>query len=331
MVPGPLPHPLLLADIGGTNARFALVASPGDPPGPVLRLATGDFVDAESAFSDAIRHFGVRPGTVVCASAGPREGSQIALTNADWIVDMAALAARFQCGGVLFNDFEALALALPFLNADTLVSIGPWNPMPAGVRVAVGPGTGLGVAALVDAAGRFMPLPSEGAHVGFGPLSRDEERLFRQVERVEGRITAEVLLSGAGLVRLHAARMALQDRGSSSRDAAALTAEALGDPKGDAAGTVRLFLALLARFAGDLAITFRAEGGVFIGGGIVPRLMPLLDPQAFRMNFEAKAPVDGLARKCPIAMIRGEAALIGLAAYGAAPSRFLIPDDGRTA
>lgn len=331
MAPAPLPHPLLLADIGGTNARFALVAKPGDPPSPMLRLATRDFIDAESAFSHAIAHFGVVPGTLVCASAGPREACQIRLTNADWIVDMAALTARFQCGGVLFNDFEALALALPFLEANALMPIGPWNPMPAGVRVAVGPGTGLGVAALVDAGGRFMPLPSEGAHVGFGPLSRDEERLFRQVERVEGRITAEVLLSGQGLVRLHAARMALKDRGDPYRDAAALTAEALADPKGEAAETIRLFLALLGRFAGDLAITFRAEGGVFIGGGIVPRLMPLLDPQAFRMNFEAKAPVGGLARKCPSAVIRGEAALIGLAAYGAAPTRFFIPDDGRTA
>ena len=329
MSSGPLPHPLLLADIGGTNARFAWVEKPGDPPGPLLRLATRDFADAESAFVHAVTHFGMAPGTLILAIAGPREGSTIPLTNADWTVDMATLAARFQCGGVLFNDFEALALALPFLDGEALIPIGPWKPIPTGVRVAVGPGTGLGVAALADAGGRFMPLSSEGAHVGLGPLSREEERLFRQVERVEGRITAEVLLSGPGLARLHVARMVLQDRGGEHRDAAAITAEALSHPTGQAAETVKLFLAFLARFAGDLAVTFRAEGGVFIGGGIVPRLMPLLDPQAFRMNFEAKAPVVGLAQKCPCAVIKGEAALIGMAAYGAAPERFLIPDDGR--
>lgn len=331
MASAPLPHPLLLADIGGTNARFAVVATPSDPPGPLLRLATREFADAGSAVAHAITHFGITPGTLIFASAGPREGNQIELTNADWIVDMATLAAHFQCDGVLFNDFEALALSLPFLGADALTPIGPWNPVPTGVRVAVGPGTGLGVAALVDAGGRYLPLSSEGAHVGFGPLSREEERLFRQVERVEGRITAEVLLSGPGLARLHTARMVLQDRRDLNRDAAAVTAAALADPKGDAAETVRLFLVLLARFAGDLAITFRAEGGVFIGGGIAPRLLPLLDPKAFRMNFEAKAPVSGLVQKCPTAVIQAEAALIGMAAYGAEPERFLIPDVRRTA
>lgn len=331
MQQGPLPHPLLLADIGGTNARFALVAQPGEPYGAILRLATRDFADAEAAFAHAIEHFGVKPGTLILAGAGPREGARIPLTNAEWTVDMVALARRFDCRGVLFNDFEAVSLALPFLNAENLHPIGSWAPASHGVRVAVGPGTGLGVAALVEADGRFIPLPSEGAHVGFGPLSREEERLFRQVERVEGRITAEVLLSGPGLARLHTARMVLQDQGGAHRDAAAITAEALANPQSQAAETVRMFLALLARFAGDLAVTFLPEGGVFIAGGIVPRLIPLLDPQAFRMNFEAKAPVSGLVEKCPTALITAEAALIGMAAYGAAPERFVVPSDGRAA
>jgi len=331
MQEGPLPHPLLLADIGGTNARFAMVDAPGVRPGPMLRLATQDFADAEAAVARAIAHFGCSPGTLIFAGAGPREGAQIPLTNADWTVDIASLAAQFGCAGVLFNDFEALALALPFLDAESLHPLGPWHPVAEGVRVAVGPGTGLGVAALVAAEGRFIPLSSEGAHVGFGPLSREEERLFRQVERVDGRVTAEVLLSGPGLCRLHAARLVLLDRGDVYRDAAAITSEALANPTSEAAETVRLFLALLARFAGDLAITFRAEGGVFIGGGVVGRLLPLLDPQAFRMNFEAKAPVGGLAQKCPSALIKAEAALIGMAAYGARPQRFIIPADGRAA
>lgn len=330
MASRPLPHPLLLADIGGTNARFAVVDRPGDAPGPMLRLATADFPDAETAFAAALAHFGITPGTLIFASAGPRAGGRIPLTNADWTVDIEALAARFGCRGVLFNDFEAVALALPFLRGEQLHPIGRWAPAAGGVQVVLGPGTGLGVGALVEAEGRFIPLSSEGAHVGFGPLSREEERLFRQVERVEGRITAEVLLSGPGLVRLHAARMVLKDRGGEHGDAAAITAAALGNPESEAAETVRLFLALLGRFAGDLAITYRAEGGVFIAGGIVPRLLPLLDPQAFRMNFEAKAPVVGLAQKCPCAVIKGEAALIGMVAYGATPERFLIPDDGRT-
>ena len=119
------------------------------------------------------------------------------------------------------------------------------------------------------------------------------------------------------------------DQPHTSMDAAAITAEALAAPQSPAAATVRLFLNLLARFAGDMAISFRATGGVFIAGGIVPRLIPLLDPQAFRMNFEAKAPVESLAAACPTALIRAEAALIGLAAFGATPGRFLVERDGR--
>ena len=324
-----LPHPLLVADLGGTNARFAIVERPGDPVGSMLRLATADFIDPVMAFAHAIAHFGVAPGSLLVAAAGPRQAGTIALTNAAWTVDIAALCARFGCSGVLFNDFEAVALALPFLVANTLHPIGAWTPQDGGVRVVMGPGTGLGVGALIETEGRFLPLASEAAHIGFGPLTRDEERLFKQVERVDGRLTAEVLLSGPGLARLHAARMALQDRNDDKTDAASVATMALADPHGEAATTVRVFLALLARFAGDLAISFRAQGGVFIAGGVAPRLIPLLDPQAFRMNFEAKAPVAALAASCPSAVILGEAALIGMAAFGAQPDRFMVAADGR--
>ena len=329
MASRPLAFPLLLADLGGTNARFALAEQPGAPPGPVLRLATADFATPASAFAQALAHFDRTPGALLVAGAGPRHAGTIALTNADWRVDIAALSANWGCPGVLFNDFEAVALALPFLGTETLHPIGPWTPAKGGVRVVLGPGTGLGVAALVEMDGRFLPMSSEGSHVGFGPLSRAEERLFRQVERVEARLTAEVLLSGSGLERLHAARLILQDQSPLRPTAAEISAEALASPQSEAAETVRLFLGLLGRFAGDLAITFRAEGGVFIAGGIVPRLLPLLDPQAFRMNFEAKAPVASLAAKCPTAVIMAEAALIGMAAFGADPERFLIAPDQR--
>lgn len=324
-----LPAPLMLADLGGTNARFACVAEAGADISPILRLATPDFATPEEAFARAILHFGCAPGALLIAGAGPRHGARIALTNADWVIDVAELAARFQCRAALFNDFEALALGLPFLTGEALLPIGAWAPEPKGVRLAVGPGTGCGVGALIEADGRFVPLASEGSHIGFGPLTREEERLFRQVERVEGRLTAEAFLSGSGLVRLHQARLAIMDQPHTSMDAAAITAEALAAPQSPAAATVRLFLDLLARFAGDMAISFRATGGVFIAGGIVPRLIPLLDPQAFRMNFEAKAPVESLAADCPTALIRAEAALIGLAAFGATPGRFLVERDGR--
>ena len=323
------PYPLMLADLGGTNARLAVVPERGAAMSPILRLATQDYATVEAAIAAALAHFDIKLGTLLIAGAGPRHGAHLALTNAAWVIDLPALARRFQSRAVLFNDFEALALALPWLAGDALLPLGAWEPHSSGVRLALGPGTGCGVAALVSVDGRFVPLPSEGAHIGFGPLTREEERLFRQVERVEGRLTAEVLLSGPGLVRLHQARLVLQYRAAHGASAASISAEALADPHSQAADTVRLFLDLLARFAGDMAITWQATGGVFIAGGIVPRLLPLLDPQAFRMNFEAKAPVASLARSCPTALVQGEAALMGLAAFGASPHLYALAPDER--
>ena len=316
-----LPHPLLVGDIGGTNARFALVATPGGPVGPVWRTRTADAPGP----AEAIAWLGAFPRTVVLCTAGPVADRRCHLTNADWVVDGPALAAALNLEqGLLLNDFEALALSLPALGDGAAAPIGPELPPGGGPRLVLGPGTGLGVGALVDAGGRLAALASEAAHLDFAAPDGDAAILARTA-RVDGRLTAEAVLSGPGLLRLHAARCALDGEARAVADGVALVDAALADPAGPEARTVALFLRLLAGFAGDMTLAFAATGGVWLGGGILPRLQPLIDPVAFRAAFEAKAPVEWLPRRVPVRLIMSpDAVLAGMAAVAADPNRFLI-------
>ena len=156
----------------------------------------------------------------------------------------------------------------------------------------LGPGTGLGIAALVEAEGLFTPVSSEACHIDFGPVSPEEFALWPHLERAHGRITSESVISGAGLARVHRARMMAKGLADPQRPAAAVTAAALADPKGEAATSLRLYWRIVARFAGDMAVTFIATGGVTLAGGVLPRVVDFLDEATFREDFEAKAPVD---------------------------------------
>ena len=176
---------------------------------------------------------------------------------------------------------------------------------------------------------RLAALASEAAHLDFAASDADAAGLARTA-RVEGRLTAEAVLSGPGLLRLHTARCALEGGSSAVADGVALVDAALTDPAGPEARTVALFLRLLAGFAGDMTLAFAATGGVWLGGGILPRLRPLIDPVAFRAAFEAKAPVEWLPRRVPVRLIMSpDAVLAGMAAIAADPSRILIDWPGR--
>ncbi|MHB2167263.1 glucokinase [Alsobacter sp. R-9] len=321
-----LPHPLVVGDIGGTNARFAWADAPGDPVRIVARLRTSDYAGPAEAIRHVAGSVGATPRSVVLCGAGPVDGRRCQLTNAGWLIDGAALAAELGLsGGLLLNDFEAQALALPALPADSLLTIGTERRAGPGPRLVLGPGTGLGVGALLEVDGRFIPLASEGGHVDLAPFTAEEQAVFAAVERVGGRLAGEVVLSGPGLARLHAARCRVAGVPNGATDGAAVVNAALADPRSAEADTVRMFLTLLARFAGDMAIAFCATGGVFIAGGIVPRLVPLLDHAAFRATFEAKEPVRWLPESIATRLIVSpDAVLHGMAAIAAAPGRYAI-------
>ena len=324
------PLPLVVADVGGTNVRLASIDAPGAPLRSLGNLRTADFPGPAEAIRAATRS-AAAPRSVVLCGAGPIDGRRCQLTNAAWIIDGDALAAALSLDqGLLLNDFEAQALSLPAIPADGLLTIGPDLPAGKGPRLVLGPGTGLGVGALVNAAGRHVPVPSEGGHVDLAPGTPEEAATLAVAEPVLGRLTGEAILSGSGLARLHKARCASSGLAAPGLDAAGIVQAALAHPDGPEAGTVRMFVAILARYAGDMALTFAATGGVFLAGGILPRVSSLIDPAAFRTAFEAKAPVEWLPRSIATRLIVSpDAVLHGMAAIALRPADYVLDYAGR--
>jgi len=324
------PFPVLVCDTGGTNVRFALVAQPGAALGGIVHLITDDYPGLPEAIEAAAPKLGARPRSMIACGAGPVAGRHLKLTNAPWVMRGPETARRAGLAqGLLLNDFEAQALSLPAIQPEWTREIGP--PFDGrGPQVILGPGTGLGIAALVEAEGRFTPVSSEACHIDFGPVTDEEFKLWPYLERAHGRITSESVLNGAGLARVHRARMMALGRPDPHLGPPEVTAGALADPKGEVADSVRLYWRIMARFAGDMAVTFVATGGVTLSGGVLPRIVDFLDDAAFRAGFQAKAPVDALARRIPSRLIvRADAVLAGMAAIATSPDRYGIDYSSR--
>ena len=321
------PYPGAVCDVGGTNCRISVQDGPGLALRALPHLLTGDFPGLGEAIETATAGQPAKPRSVIACGAGPVEGRRLKLTNAPWLLDGPEIAAALRLdNGLLLNDFEAQALSLPAILPSWVKVIGPDLPVDAGPQVILGPGTGLGIASLVEADGRLMALASEACHIGFAPETEEEEALWPHLDRVHGRVTAESVLSGVGLARLHRARLAVQGAPSSPTITAAdITRTASGAPAGEEAATVAAYWRLIGRFAGDMAITFKATGGVTLAGGVLPRIVRRVDPAAFRAAFESKAPVAALARHIPPRLIvQADSVLGGMAARAADPDRYLL-------
>lgn len=314
------PYPFVVADVGGTNARFQMHPAPGASPGRVHRRATNGHASFVEAISSV--EWPERPRALIVCAAGPLAGRRITLTNAPWALDGEAIADALRLDqGLLLNDFEAQALAAPVLPPDWTRPVGPQPaPDPHGVRLVIGPGTGLGVGLVVPVGARIRAIATEGGHTDLAPVGDEEEAIWAVVERVAGRVTPESMLSGAGLARLHAAREKVAGRASRAADAAELTERAHADPAGPEGETLRHAWRLLARVVGDCALMCLPGGGVLLTGGILPRITQFLDEPAFRAAFEAKAPVSAALRGAPIRLLlNDDAPLAGMAALARDP------------
>jgi glucokinase len=226
------------------------------------------------------------------AVAGPIEGEEIALTNRAWRFRRTDFAKRFGFSRLhIVNDFEAVAWALPRLGPPYTRLLGDCTLSREGVKLALGPGTGLGVAALVPAKGRWNVVASEGGHASFGPDAAGEEAMFARLREQCGFVSAETVLSGPGLVRL---ARALDPRGAYAAPEPIVAEAHAGRPM--AQTVTRLFVRLLGRFAGDLALTFKALGGVYVTGGVAHGLGTLLNDPQFRVAFEAHPPYETLLK-----------------------------------
>jgi len=301
---------LLLADIGGTNARFTLLR--GGATTPLVAMRLDDFTSIEAAIAHYLgaQSLATPPDGALLAVAGPVQGNSVRLTNRGWQVGGAGITARLGIPRVrVLNDFEALAWALPALAPADLVAIGPALPADPNAPMAVlGPGTGLGVGAFLPGSKQQLGrvLPAEGGHASLAAGDDQEAAVIALLRRRHGHVSAERILSGPGLVALHEALAELHGQPAPGLTAAEITA---GAP-----ATLAMFCAMLGSFAGNVALTFGARGGVFLGGGILPRLPAALAASAFRARFEAKGRLSPYLAAIPTWLItRPDAALVGLA------------------
>ena len=298
---------LLIGDIGGTNARFALANQTHPGFHDVVELKCRDY----DASSDAIRHYLIEvgmaaPDAICLAAAGPVVDHSIKVTNNHWNLSAASLASEFDLDAVrLVNDFEAIAHSIPFIGPEDRLAVGT----PPGTDLdnrdfdvaILGPGTGLGVAGLGARAGRLFAITGEGGHVGFAPETERQVQLLEVLRARFERVSAERLVAGSGIENIYSALLELEGGGEPSLSAAEIFAASA--ESGTAAEAVRLFFEIMGQVAGDLALTLGAFDGVYIAGGIAKRYPDILCDGTFRGAFKAKGRHSHIMERIPTYLI----------------------------
>jgi glucokinase len=320
-----IPFPILIADIGGTNARFAIVTDSNAEARRFPPIKTADYPTLDAAIQETVLDkTSDWPRSAVLAVAGPTDGDEIDLTNCDWIVRPKNMLEDPGFERVIvLNDYEAQALAVVALDAEHLKPIGGGERIDSANRVVIGPGTGLGVAGIVHGANTWIPVPGEGGHIDLGPRTDRDYEIFPHVETIGGRVSGEQILCGRGLLNLYRAIAKADDMDAEFTKPEEITAAAIEGTDEMAGETVALFLEYLARVAGDMALVFMARGGIYLTGGITHKLLPMIDDSAFRAAFDDKEPHRDLLSSTPVYVImHDQAPLEGLAAYARTPGRF---------
>ena len=302
-------HCRIVADIGGTNARFAIAdeGAPGFSRDLTLRCA--DFESAGAAIRAYIAETGLPEPDVIClAAAGPVIDQTVRFTNNHWTIDASELQKEFGTERVrLMNDFEAIAYSVPFLTPADCLPIGLPDPRSLAdidFNVAVlGPGTGLGAVGLVRRGHEFYPIVGEAGHVGFSPETRVQLDILTALRERFDRVSVERLVSGPGLANIYSALTRIHGEQRTQLTAAEIFEAATGTDDPRAAESLQLFFEILGQFAGNLALTLGAHDGIFIGGGIVRRYPQLLENSGFRSGFESKGRHRSLMEQIPTQLI----------------------------
>ena len=300
--------PRLLADIGGTNARFAWQAGPGAAPEAVRVLACAEHATLLDAARCYLAETGLAtPRLGAIGIANPVTGDAVQMTNHHWSFSIEALRTALGLQRlVVMNDFEALARSLPLLGADEAVQIADGSAADgqAAPIALIGPGTGLGVGGLVPARGGWVPLAGEGGHVTLAPVTPREAAVVAALQQRFGHASAERAVSGPGLVWLVEALCAVDGvPAPPDLSAASVTQRGQDGSCARCAEALQLFFAFLGSTAGNLALTLGARGGVYIGGGIVPRLQPLLEASDFHARFVGKGRFRDYLAAMPVVLI----------------------------
>jgi len=300
---------LLIGDIGGTNARFAL-AHP-DAPGfsGELTLHCADYETAQQGIADYLeRSGGVSPDAICLAAAGPVVDGRVRLTNNDWVVDSRELRKKYPVSGIrLLNDFEAIAYSIPTLGENDTETIGlvpseleEKSEFTLGV---MGPGTGLGLGGLLGRDNGIYPVVGEGSHAGFAPETRMQSKVLRKLRERFERVSEELLVSGPGLENIYWALCKIHGEQANGITAAEIFSRVLANEDVIAAEATHLFFEALGQIAGNLALALGAYDGVYLAGGILKRYPDLLKTSSFRSGFENKGRHRSLMEKVPTSLI----------------------------
>jgi glucokinase len=312
---------VLVGDVGGTHARFAIVDVSGSGPGRVLHRLDleQEFPSLIAALCDYIKHCRELPIPTIAsiAVAGPVTAGKARLTNRDWEISEKALQEFGFREALLINDFAALAFAIDLLTENDLHRIGPqFAGLPGAPITILGPGTGFGVCCLARFGDHIIPLATEGGHVAFAPGNEREMGILRCLWKKHGRVSIERVLSGPGLENLYGALQQLEGRPDVAMSATRIADRAAG---GDARcrEALGMFCSVLGSVAGDFALAHGAAGGVYIAGGIGQKIQGFLEQSDFRASFESKGRLSAFVKSIPTKLIvNGDAALLGAARAG---------------
>lgn len=299
---------LLIGDIGGTNARFALASPEMDGYGDEQVLQCASFESAELAIEDYLNSVNAAAPTEIClAAAGPILDGCVDLTNNNWHIRESNLKESFGCSHArLLNDFEAVAWSLPRLDNSMCEVVG--LPAPSDLSRddfsvgVVGPGTGLGAAGLIRRSGQTFPLITEAGHVGFAPENALQRAVWDVLRHRFGRISDERLISGGGVENIYTALSEIHDQPSSPLCAADIFQQSAGNHL--AGETINLFFEILGQVAGNFALSIGAYDGIYIGGGIVQRYQEMLIESSFRASFENKGRHRHVMERIPTQLIK---------------------------
>lgn len=304
----------LLADIGGTNARFAL--SDGLSVRDELQLRCADYPAIEHAVEHYLRSVGETrlPHEAAFAVAAPLEGDQVSMTNHSWRFTVSGLRQLLSLQRlIVLNDFTALAMAIRHLPQHELRQVGGVQRSSRTPIALLGAGTGLGVSGLIPADCHWLPLQGEGGHVSWAPGNRREAAVLQHLWRRFDHVSAERILSGPGLVNLYTALCELDDVAVQPYRAADVTELGLAGSCQHCAEALAMFCAVLGGVAGNLVLTLGATHAVYIGGGIAPRLGDYIERSEFRARFEGKGRYVEYLQPVPVYVINSaQPAFVGL-------------------
>ncbi len=305
----------LVGDIGATNARFALVAPNGELTA-IRVLPCEDYPTiAEAIAAYLVEANGEIPAEAVLAVAASPTGDAVSMTNHPWAFSIEALRQTIGLRRLrVVNDFHANAAVVPYLKPDERTQVGPGAPVADAPIGIIGPGTGLGVSALVPTPSGPKPIPGEGGHVTMSPADARESAVLEIMRERYDHVSAERVLSGPGLVNLYNTLCQLSHVKAAPITAAQITDPKIGADDACAREATAMFCAMLGTIAGNLALTLGAKGGIYIAGGIVPKLGEAFAQSQFRQRFEAKGRFRNYLAEIPTyVIVRPFAALLGAA------------------